>query len=402
MIEKIKNITEFDFENYLIEKNYSNLVIPIYFRHVTKFLENESINLKTYTDYSKLKSSINEYLTKIPLSQHKDMIQAALHTYYCFVSNEKFVKRVCTKDFDINSSIESEVINFQKYLSKILGLAYNTIISNCSTIRIFLYSNFPCGNFSPEKININHIHNYLVNIINHVSTASKKTIVGRIRNYVKFLDFTYGYQLEEILKLPMTPPVWKKASVPNYLTDSELNKFFSAYNKNKPVGIRNYAIARCLKDLGLRCSEVAQLSLDDINWINGTIKIRKNKTKFERSLPLHLITGKAIEKYLLNSRPISKERTLFVRFKNKKGYSMGTSQIRYTIRANAKKAGLENFTGTHMFRHTTAKEMINNGIDLKTIADVLGHESIETTCIYTKLNFDQLHNVSGKWPEVKE
>ncbi len=79
---------------------------------------------------------------------------------------------------------------------------------------------------------------------------------------------------------------------------------------------------------------------------------------------------------------------------------MGTSQIRYTVRFAAIKAGLDHFTGSHMLRHSAAKEMINNGIDLKTIADILGHESIETTMIYTKLNLTQLQDVAGAWPEV--
>lgn len=156
-----------------------------------------------------------------------------------------------------------------------------------------------------------------------------------------------------------------------------------------------------MKDLGLRCSEVANLTLDDFDWSQGIIIIKKTKTHCERSLPLHKITGEAIQKYLLLSRPITIERTLFVRAKNLKGFPMGVSQIRNTLRIAALKAGLENFTGTHMLRHSAAKEMICNGVDLKTIADVLGHESIETTSIYTKLDFTQLKDVAGVWPEVK-
>jgi len=79
---------------------------------------------------------------------------------------------------------------------------------------------------------------------------------------------------------------------------------------------------------------------------------------------------------------------------------MGTSQVRQTVRKAAIRAGLAHFTGPHMLRHTAAKEMINRGIDMKTLADIFGHESIETTCMYTKLNFAQLKDVSGVWPEV--
>ena len=188
---------------------------------------------------------------------------------------------------------------------------------------------------------------------------------------------------------------------PKHLTNTELDRLFSVFDQTNPTGIRDYAITRCLKDLGLRCSEVAGLSLDDFNWIQGTVTINKTKTHSERILPLHTITGKSIEAYLLNSRPATQERILFVRFKNNRGKPMGTSQVRNTVRHAAIKARLEHFTGTHMLRHTAAKEMINSGIDLKTIADVLGHESVETTSIYIKLNFTQLQDVAGTWPEVR-
>ncbi|GAB6155581.1 hypothetical protein JCM17380_43320 [Desulfosporosinus burensis] len=79
---------------------------------------------------------------------------------------------------------------------------------------------------------------------------------------------------------------------------------------------------------------------------------------------------------------------------------MGTSQVRDTMRRAAVRAGLRHFTGTHMFRHTVAKDMISSGTDIKTIADILGHETIETTMIYTKINFPELSFVAGKWPEV--
>ncbi len=65
----------------------------------------------------------------------------------------------------------------------------------------------------------------------------------------------------------MTTPVWKRADIPKYLSAEDIKRLFFTYDRTKPNGVRNYAIARCLKDLGLRCSEVAGLSLDDFDWI---------------------------------------------------------------------------------------------------------------------------------------
>ena len=394
------NVSEF--KDYLIESDYSKHLIPMYVRKVDAFLEEFSDSFKNlHKDYLKLKEVIDEYVTNLPLTSQKEMIKAALHTYYYFISGEKFIKRLSKNDYELDLYIESEVDRFREYLINVERLRDSTIISRCNTVRIFLYSSFQDEKFSSKKININLVQNYLVNTLSHISTASKKSIISRIRSYIKFLGFHDDIVADDILKLPMTSPVWKYSSTPKYLTNYELEKFFSSYNRNKPYGVRDYAIARCLRDLGLRCSEVAELTLDSFDWENGIVIIKQTKTYYERILPLPTITGQAIEDYLLNWRPLTTERILFVRYKNQCGQGMGVSQVRNTVRSAATRAGLEKFTGTHILRHTVAKEMINNGTSLKTIADILGHESIETTCIYTKLNFTQLQDVAATWPEVR-
>lgn len=392
-----------EFRDYLIEKNYSEYVIPMYVRSVTIFLEEIKKSSKDiHMVHLKLKEAIDKYILNIPLTFKKEMIKSALHTYYYFISGEKFFKRLSKDDYGLDLSVELEIERFKEYLFNIEKLKDSTVTSRCNTVRIFLYSSFLNEDFSPKKISISLVQNYLVNTLSHISAASKKSMIGRIRSYIKFLSFYDDIEADDILKLPMTSPVWKYSGNPRYLTNSELEKLFSSYNRSKPYGLRDYAIARCLRDLGLRCSEVAELSLDDFDWANGTVIIKQTKTYSERILPLPTITGQAIEDYLLNWRPSTTIRTLFVRYKNQCGESMGVSQVRSTVRRAAIRGKLENFTGTHTLRHTVAKEMINNGTSLKIIADILGHESIETTCIYTKLNFNQLHDVAGTWPGVRK
>lgn len=390
-----------NFQEHLVKTGYSHLVIRQYVRKVREFLKCEDTHSVQRTDNESLRRIITEYLRNIPISSQKHMIQAALHAYYYFQSGNRFFIRLNLSDFDIDVSIEDEIERFRTHLTQVAKLSDNTITSQCNAVKLFLYCSFPKNDFSPEKITFDQVQIHLTNTLCHVSNITKKTIIVRIRSYLKFLEFNDGVKFDEILKLPMTSPVWKQAGVSKYLTDSETNALLSSYNQSNPTGIRDYAIARCLKDLGLRCSEVARLSLDDFEWLKGTVTIRQTKTHSERSLPLHAVTGKAIEKYLLHSRPTTQERIIFVRFKRNLGQPMGTSQVRNTVRRAAIRARLKNFTGTHMLRHTAAKEMINNGVDLKMIADILGHESIETTSIYTKINFTELQDVAGIWPEVK-
>lgn len=401
MCNEMKTTNVSNFKEYLIKNEYSKHVIPMYVRKVRIFLECNEVDSLSHADHLELKSIIGEYMVEIPLTPQKGMIQAALHSYYYLISGNQFTKRLNAKNYDLDMSIELEIERFRRYLREVARLSDNTIVSHCNTVKFFLYSSFPRKDFAPEKISVKYVKNYFTHTLSHVSVASKKTIIVRIRSYIRFLEFSDGIKSEAILNLPMTSPVWKRGSIPKHLTYEELDQLFSSYDKTTASGARNYAIVRCLKDLGLRCSEVASLSLDDFDWIEGTVTIKNTKNRSDRILPIHEITGQAIEVYLLHWRPATSERILFVRYKNRQGEPMGTSQVRNTVRTAAISAGLDHFTGTHMLRHTTAKEMINSGVDLKTIADVLGHGSLDTTCIYTKLDFTQLQDVAGTWPEVR-
>ncbi len=388
------------FEAYLIQAGYSKCTILVYLRKVKVFLTHVDMNRVEDMDCSRLKAVIENYDGQLTLTSQTQMIKAALHTYYVFCCGQMFHKRLSMKDFGFTPAIDHEIGRFRKYLHEVAGLRCNTIISRCNTVSIFLCYCFEDREFSPDKLSINQIQAYLVKGLSHVSASSKRTMLTRIRSYLRFLEFEYGFHMDQVLRLPMTAPVWKQAGLPKYLSEDELDQLFAIYNPNKPNGIRDYAIARCLKDLGLRCCEVAGLSLDDFDWIQGTLTIRNTKNHADRMLTLKEITGNSISEYLLHSRPLTSERTLFVRSGKNRGNPMGTAQVRRTVRYAAMKADLGKFTGTHMLRYTSVKEMLDNGTDFKIIADVLGHECLETTKIYAKLDLNHLREVAGTWPEA--
>jgi site-specific recombinase XerD len=222
----------------------------------------------------------------------------------------------------------------------------------------------------------------------------------RIRAFFNYIEFEYGGHGMELFGLPLITPVKKMSSMPKYLTNEETILLLDAYDKDTSAGIRDYAIARCFSDLALRCSEIAKLTVDDFNWADGALTVKSTKSRSERTLPFSMATGEAIESYLAGTRPLTKERVLFVRFKREEGQAMGVTQIRGTVRRAAIRAGLQNFKGTHMLRHKAARDMIMNGVGIKTIADILGHNSIETTLIYTKINVTELLDVARNWPEA--
>jgi site-specific recombinase XerD len=389
-----------DFKKHLINKNHTKQVAEVYTNRVSCFLN--SVNCTHLpSDEEHLRELIVGYEADLPLNSTLGTTQAALHAYYYFRTGKYFNNRKIPGTYETNEHVEAILLRFHTYLKEVVCLSETTIIDQCNSVRRFLCFLLYEHAFTNEKeISPDQIKNYLMKELGHLSPASRKTILVRIRSYLRFLEFEDGFNADQLLKLPMVPPVWKRMQVPKYLSAEDKEKFLSAYNLDSKLGLRDYAIARCFSDLGLRCVEVAKLSLEDFDWQNGIVCVHKTKNHAERKLPISLNAGQAIVNYLLRARPNTRERTLFVRFKKSAGEPMGTSQVRNTMRRAAVRAGLQHFTGTHMFRHTVAKDMITSGTDIKTIADILGHETIETTMIYTKINFPELSFVAGKWPEV--
>src|SRR5690606_32729068 len=116
-----------------------------------------------------------------------------------------------------------------------------------------------------------------------------------------------------LLKAIPRAPHWRLASLPDVLSSAQIDMLLASFDTTLPSGRRAYAMVRCVTDLGLRCAEVVKLSIDDIDWGNGTVRIARSKTNFTDSLPLPRTTGEAIADYLRYERPQTTSRALFIR-----------------------------------------------------------------------------------------
>jgi integrase len=195
-------------------------------------------------------------------------------------------------------------------------------------------------------------------------------------------------------------PSWRLDHVPRTLTDEQLRQFLACFDRSTPTGHRNYAMALCQVDLGLRVSEVSALDIEDVDWREATLRIVGGKAGRTRVLPLTKGVGRAIATYLRNGRPATLCRRLFVRHTVPVGTAIGTELIRGTVRhAFAQIEGCAHWTGTHVLRHTAATRLQRHGATLKEVADLLGHRCIDTTAIYTKVDLPTLATVALPWPE---
>jgi site-specific recombinase XerD len=217
-----------------------------------------------------------------------------------------------------------------------------------------------------------------------------------LRSYLRFRALR-GECTDTLMAAVPSVAQWRAASLPTALSEAEIERFLSNFIRTTTEGRRNYAIARCLVDLGLRAGEVARLQLEDLNWREGTLQLKRTKGKRIDVLPLPVRTGQAIVQYLERRTARRPNRALFVRQRAATG-SLWKSLAQQMRQVYARAGIAKPWSGTHCLRHSLACRLVNAGIPLKEIADVLRHRSLNTTTIYAKVNVNQLARVALPWP----
>jgi site-specific recombinase XerD len=158
-----------------------------------------------------------------------------------------------------------------------------------------------------------------------------------------------------------------------------------------------------MSELGLRVSDVAGLELEGIDITARVLWLRCHKKRQAMVLPM---TGKlagAMEAYLRRGRPVCPSRRVFVVHQAPRGKPITRTGIRGVVTRLAALVGLgHRVGGTHVFRHSVASRMLGAGANIKQIADLLGHQSIDTTAIYAKVDLNALSAVALPWPGTKE
>ena len=193
----------------------------------------------------------------------------------------------------------------------------------------------------------------------------------------------------------------KNKNLPHYLKDDEINKLFSIPDASTALGQRNLLIIEMLYATGVRVSELVNIKLKDIDIYNDSIKIRGKGNK-ERIVFFGSFCKSALEIYLDEGRKeLDKKGSIYL-FLNKFGNKLSTRMIRNILNNLTIGTSIEQIY-PHMIRHTFATTMLNNGADLMTVKELLGHESINTTSIYTHVTNEQIRKVFDSChPRAKE
>ena len=263
-----------------------------------------------------------------------------------------------------------ELERFGEYLSNTCGVVPVTRAGRVQHVRAFLVRVF--GTRAPviSQISAAQLDEFFAELSAHLRPVSLRAVGNSLRSYFRYRAVLGEATAALSAALPRIAD-WPRATLPKVLSDAELEAFLAAFDLADPVGRRDYAIARCLLDLGLRGHEVTYLTLASVDWRQGTLTVSSTKSKRVQQLPLPVVTGEAIAQYLRQGRPQTVNRALFVRHR---------------------------FCNTHVLRRTTATRLQRSGASIKEIADLLRHRSLDTASIYARIDLDGLRAIALPWP----
>jgi site-specific recombinase XerD len=297
-----------------------------------------------------------------------------------------------------STAMQEELDRFDIYLERVCGLAQKTRLLRIHYLGKFLASRFKNGPIDLAVLKPKDIEQFVIRHGEGCTKGSIQVICSCMRAYLRFRAFE-GNRTEALLAAVPRIRYWRLVSLPKGLTDKELEQFLSAFDRTTPQGRRNYAMARCLVDLGLRVGEVARLKLEHFDWRHGTLQIVGTKGRRVDILPLPAETGRAIVQYLRKARPKCTNGELFTRHMAPLDRPLTTAIVCWAMRCAYTRAGLSKpWPGSHALRHSFACRLLNAGASLKAIADLLRHRSLNSTTIYTKVDRKRLTAVALPWP----
>ena len=277
--------------------------------------------------------------------------------------------------------------NFFDYLSKEKNFSKNTVVAyknDLETFKLFCLDQYEISDIS--KVAYPIIRNWIINLSE--KNLSPLTINRKISSLSKYYDFLLKTQVNKVspLKNHKRLKVQKKLIIP--FSEDEVFKVIDVFS-NDFEGKRNLLIVDTLYSTGIRRDELINIKLNDVFLSENLIKVLGKRNK-ERLVPVLGNLNKRIKDYLSLRKEVSLSSSYL--FITNKGKSIGPSLVYRVVKKYFSKVSTKVKTSPHVLRHSFATHMLNNGADINSIKEIMGHSSLASTQIYTKIKLPKIIN----------
>ncbi|HEY4531941.1 MAG TPA: tyrosine recombinase XerC [Kurthia sp.] len=239
-----------------------------------------------------------------------------------------------------------------------------------------------------EEVEYLHARLYVTKLYNEQkarATISRK--ISSIRSFFRFLN--RDFELDDAPFQALYHPK-KESRLPRFFYEEELKVLFEANKGETPKEIRELAILELLYATGIRVSELVSIELKDIDFSLSILRVM-GKGRKERYVPFGQFAHEALELYVNEARPfIMKKQQHEMLFVNMKGLPLTARGVRYILNDVVEQSDFSAKIHPHMIRHTFATHLLNNGADLRTVQELLGHSSLSSTQVYTHITNEHL------------
>jgi integrase/recombinase XerD len=286
--------------------------------------------------------------------------------------------------------------HYANYLREVRGFAASTISSHQRTAQSFLKHLEESGT-ALSCIQATDMEAYLVKAGACLSRGTVQHEVAALRGFLRFLA-TDGKAPVGLDQRIDTPRLYRLEQLPRALSWETVRTLLRSIDTTSPMGMRDYTMFLLIATYGLRSSEVVAISLEDIRWRQGILRIHQRKTSTPLELPLTNEILSALVKHLKRTPPSAPYRNVFLRMRAPIGLLKPTA-VTEAFQALVRKSGLSvPYQGPHCLRHSYAVFLLKNGTPLKTIGDILGHRTAESTSMYLRLATGDLREVALNIP----
>ena len=285
---------------------------------------------------------------------------------------------------------------YASYLREVRGFAASTISSHQRTAQCFL-QHLEQSDTAVSCIRPNAIESYVAKAGKRLSRGTLQHDIAALRGFLRFLA-TDGRTPTGLDQQIDTPRLYRLEQLPRALPWETVRGLLRSIDTASPMGLRDHAMFLLIATYGLRSSEVVAVSLEDIRWRQGVLRIHQRKTSSPLELPLTNEVVSALVKHLKRTLPPAPYRRVFLRMRAPIGLLKPTA-VTEAFQALVRKSGLSvPYQGPHCLRHSYAVYLLKNGTPLKTIGDILGHRTAESTSMYLRLATGDLREVALRIP----
>ena len=290
--------------------------------------------------------------------------------------------------------------DYAVFLKDHRGFAHLTVEGYIAFARHYLSWQFGDREARWADVRVQDIWRYAELCATGHTSGYAKTRLGALRRFLGFVQLRGACPAQLVQAIPKIFNFRQHYS-PGGLTGTQWKKLLRSFDRRTAQGCCEHAEALCMIELGLRNCEVVHLRLQDIDWEAGVIRVPAMKTGVARIVPLPATVGDVLRHYIKRFRGASQSDRVFLRHAKMAGTPVSTHCVRMAMRRGFRRCGFPGvYGGTHILRRTFATRLHARGADLREIGDLLGHQDVMTTSLYTDVTVSDMRVLVQPWPLI--